>query len=158
MPQWIGKPSERRTSFGGLPRSELMARVRSTGNQTTELKMMSLLRHFGIVGWRRHAGVSGRPDFSWPAVRVAVFVHGCFWHGHDCGRNLRPRSNAAEWRAKIARNRRRDARSARALRLSGWSVVTVWECRLSETPDACVRRIERAVSARLVPSEVRKTT
>jgi DNA mismatch endonuclease (patch repair protein) len=61
--------------------------------------------------------------------RVAVFVHGCFWHGHDCPRGARqPKANADYWAAKIARNRKRDADAVAALESTGWRVVTVWEC------------------------------
>jgi DNA mismatch endonuclease (patch repair protein) len=130
------------TTFGGLSRSDLMSRVRSRGNATTELRMIHLLREHGFCGWRRHLPLPGRPDFSWPKQQLALFVHGCFWHGHGCGRNLRPRSNAARWRSKIVRTRRRDLRSARVLRQTGWSVITVWECQL-RTPEACVRRLAR---------------
>ena len=61
--------------------------------------------------------------------RVAVFVHGCFWHGHDCARGARqPKANADYWSAKIGRNRARDAATLTALARDGWRVVTVWEC------------------------------
>jgi DNA mismatch endonuclease (patch repair protein) len=67
-----------------------------------------------------------------------IFVHGCFWHGHDCARGARmPKANAAYWRAKIARNRARDAASTQALEADGWRVLTVWECELKrdDLPD-----------------------
>lgn len=140
------KNRERKTSFGGLSRSELMSRIRSRDNATTELRMLRLLRQAGLTGWRRHLVLPGRPDFSWRRQQTALFVHGCFWHGHDCDRNLRPKSNSAAWEAKIARNRTRDTRSASLLRRSGWSVVTIWECHLRARPDACVRRITRHLS------------
>src|SRR5688500_5461932 len=89
------KPSNEITSFGRLTRSALMARIRGTGNATTEMKVVRLLRARHITGWRRHAKLPGKPDFVWPRSRVALFVHGCFWHGHDCGRNLTSKSNEA---------------------------------------------------------------
>jgi DNA mismatch endonuclease, patch repair protein len=144
VPNAISKPQQ--TTFGGLSRSELMSRVRSRNNATTELRMLQMLRQAGLTGWRRHLALPGRPDFSWPRKQIALFVHGCFWHGHDCGRNLQPKSNSAAWQAKIARNQIRDIRSARLLRQSGWSVITIWECRLHKRPDACVRRIARHFS------------
>jgi len=83
----------------------------------------------------------GKPDLVFAAMRKAVFVHGCFWHGHDCKRGARePKHNAAYWRAKIARNRARDAETLRALKRAGWSALVVWEC---ETRD------ERALQRRL---------
>ena len=133
------------TDFGGLCRSNLMARVRSRGNKTTELRMMELLRKNGSTGWRRHLNLRGKPDFVWPRVRVAVFVDGCFWHGHSCGRNLTPRTNVEFWEKKIAGNRRRDRSVRRALRKSGWIVLSVWECQLARSPSVCMNRIRAAI-------------
>ena len=66
-----------------------------------------------------------------PGRRVAVFVHGCFWHGHDCARGARqPKTNATYWTAKIGRNRARDVATQTVLEAAGWRVVTVWECRM----------------------------
>jgi len=142
MSRWPGNAKEQRTTFGGLSRSELMSRVRSTGNETTELRLMKLLRKAGLKGWRRHYPLLGRPDFVWTAERVAVFVDGCFWHGHDCGRkNTTPKTNAKAWYEKIERNRVRDRRITRELRRLGWSVVRIWECKLAESPGECIRRI-----------------
>ncbi len=138
-------PGDETTGFGGLTRSELMSRIRSRGNKSTELRLMETLRSRRLKGWRRHADLPGRPDFVWPRQKVAVFVDGCFWHGHDCGRNLTPRSNAEKWETKISGNRKRDARVSRELRARGWSVIRIWECRLKKDPVACVKRIERAL-------------
>src|SRR5215510_3405686 len=120
MSHWPKGAHTQHTTFGGLTRSQLMSRIRSRGNKTTELHAVSLLRAKGITGWRRHAPLVGRPDFVWPKSRVALFVDGCFWHGHDCGRNLRPKTNAALWEQKIAANKARDRQNARELRLKGW--------------------------------------
>jgi DNA mismatch endonuclease, patch repair protein len=133
------------TGFGGLSRSVLMSRVRSRGNKTTELRMVELLRRNGILGWRRHAAMPGKPDFVWPQVRVAVFVDGCFWHAHSCGRNLSPRTNAEFWERKLAATRRRDRSVRRSLSKAGWIVVRVWECGLKRSPAACVSRIRAAI-------------
>ena len=133
------------TTFGGLTRSMLMARIRSSGNATTELTLAALLRVHRLSGWRRQWPIAGKPDFAWPALRVAVFVDGCFWHGHNCGRNLSPRTNASAWRAKIAGNQARDRRTVRCLRGKGWRVVRIWECALRKNPLRCVRQIQRAL-------------
>ncbi len=96
-----------------------------------ELAVRRILRAAG-VGYRLGgAGLPGRPDVVMKGRRVALFVHGCFWHGHDCARGARqPKANAAYWRAKIDRNRARDARNAAALDAAGWRVLTVWECEM----------------------------
>ena len=93
--------------------------------------------------YRLHkATLPGKPDLVFTSRRKVVFVHGCFWHGHDCARGARePKTNAQYWRAKIQRNRERDAKTMVALNLTGWTVLTVWEC---ETRDqgALKRRID----------------
>src|SRR5262245_24251696 len=94
-------PSLEITSFGGLTRSKLMARIRSGGNKTTELQMIRLMRAYRITGWRRNSKLIGKPDFTWPKERMVLFVDGCFWHGHNCGRNLSPKRNQKFWREKI---------------------------------------------------------
>jgi DNA mismatch endonuclease, patch repair protein len=133
------------SGFGGLSRSALMSRIRSRGNKTTEQRMVALLRFQGITGWRRHTKLPGNPDFVWSKLRVALFVDGCFWHGHQCGRNLTPKNNAKLWEKKFAATRLRDAANGRILRERGWVVVRVWECVLKSTPDACTRRIRAAL-------------
>jgi DNA mismatch endonuclease (patch repair protein) len=111
-------------------RSFNMSRIRSSGNKTTEGALAAAFRAAGIKGWRRHASLPGKPDFVFRRERVAVFVHGCFWHG--CARCYRkPKSNKSYWSAKVARNRRRDQVVRRLLRLMGWNVVTVWEHEMS---------------------------
>lgn len=142
MSAWPGDARRELTTFGRLRRGELMSRVRSTGNQTTEKKLAFLLRKVGLTGWRRHQPLPGQPDFVWPKVKVAVFVDGCFWHGHNCGKNVTPKTNAKAWRDKIERNRARDQRVARSLRWLGWKVIRIWECRLTKEPNRCVRRIQ----------------
>ena len=143
MSRWPGNASRQRTTFGNLSRAELMSRVRSKGNQTTEKRLASLLRKEGLHGWRRHQALPGCPDFVWPSLNVAVFVDGCFWHGHDCGKNITPRTNARAWRDKINRNKTRDRRVNRLLRVEGWKVLRVWECHLGRNAQRCVRGISR---------------
>lgn len=70
----------------------------------------------------------GRPDLVFPKHRAVVFVHGCFWHGHNCPMFHLPATRSDFWRTKINGNRARDARSVQALLDSGWRVLTVWEC------------------------------
>ena len=77
-------------------RSDIMKRVRSKGNKTTELKLIEIFKDTGIKGWRRNYPVVGHPDFVFLDRKIAVFVDGCFWHGHDC-RNTRPVENADYW-------------------------------------------------------------
>lgn len=137
------------TEFGNLSRADLMSRVRSRGNKTTEGRMVTLLRSSCLSGWRRGVKILGRPDFAWPKRRVVLFVDGCFWHGHDCGRNLTPKNNADHWEKKISATRLRDMANGQALRERGWVVVRVWECELKRDPDVCVQRIRAALNQAL---------
>ncbi len=142
MSRWPGNARRERTTFAGLSRGELMSRVRSVGNQTTEKKLARLLREAGLSGWRRHQPIIGRPDFVWPKMKVAIFVDGCFWHGHNC-RNLTPKTNAEAWREKIIMTQARDRRANRLLRQQGWKVIRIWECHLTKSPNRCLMRIRR---------------
>ena len=113
-------------------RSAVMRRVK--GRDTApEMKVRRLLRGAGI-GYRLGGyGLPGRPDVVMKGRRIALFVHGCFWHGHDCPRGARqPKGNADYWIAKIDRNRARDARVAGELTAAGWRVLTLWECDLRQ--------------------------
>ena len=113
-------------------RSAVMRRVK--GRDTApELRVRRMLRTAGIGYRLGGCGLPGRPDVVMKGRKLALFVHGCFWHGHDCPRGERkPQTNADYWRNKIERNRARDARVAAALTAEGWRVMTVWECRLRE--------------------------
>lgn len=109
-------------------RSAVMRRVK--GRDTApELKVRRLLRGVGIGYRLGGCGLPGRPDVVMKGRRIALFVHGCFWHGHDCPRGARlPGANADYWAAKIARNRARDARVTAELEAAGWRVLTLWTC------------------------------
>jgi DNA mismatch endonuclease (patch repair protein) len=115
--------------FDKKTRSEVMRSVKSSGNKSTELKLIKIFKENGVKGWRRHYPIKGRPDFVFLAQKIAVFVDGCFWHGHDC-RNTRPQNNAEYWKKKIAKNKARDASVEAHLGSRGWQVVRIWECEL----------------------------
>ncbi|MBY0490364.1 MAG: very short patch repair endonuclease [Gemmatimonadaceae bacterium] len=122
-----------------------MSAIKSRGNRSTEMKLAELLRRVpALKGWRRHAPLAGTPDFTWRKAKLAVFVDGCFWHG--CPRcYAKPRKNAEFWAAKVESNRRRDRRVNNELRAAGWTVLRVWECRVSNS--GTLGRISRALRA-----------
>lgn len=97
---------------------------------------MAVRRMLHAMGYRYRVqarGLPGRPDLAFTRRRAAVFVHGCFWHGHGCARGRRvPATNTEFWIAKIARNRARDAEVAAALTGMGWRSTVVWECGLRD--------------------------
>lgn len=108
-------------------RSTIMQKVRSKGNKSTELKLIEIFREMGITGWKRNYPVKGHPDFIFLKKRVAVFVDGCFWHGHDC-RNTRPADNQEYWQKKRERNIRHDKEITELFESRGWRVLRIWEC------------------------------
>lgn len=114
-----------------MDRSEVMRRVKARDTKP-ERAVRALLRDLGYPGYRlQRADLPGRPDIAYIGRRRAIFVHGCFWHGHDCRRGARePKTNAAYWRAKIARNRERDETATKALEARGWAVLVIWECEI----------------------------
>ena len=85
-------------------------------------------------GYRLHRReLPGNPDIVFVSRRLAIFVHGCFWHGHDCPAGARvPKTNRAFWTAKITRNRARDAHAQAALKAMGWRALVLWECELRD--------------------------
>ena len=118
--------------FSPEKRSAVMRRVK--GKDTApELAVRRLLTRMG-VGYRLHrADLPGKPDIVMAGRKLAVFVHGCFWHGHDCARGARtPKANRDYWQAKIGRNLARDERHRAALAQMGWRVETLWECELKD--------------------------
>ena len=121
-----------RDPFDAKKRSEIMRAVK--GKDTTpERRVRALAFSLGYRYRLHRSDLPGKPDLVFPGRRKAVFVHGCFWHGHGCKRGNRPPSaNAAYWQAKIARNRARDAAHLDALAALGWSALTLWECELKE--------------------------
>jgi len=130
-------------------RSAIMSRIRGRGNKRTEIDVIRLLHKSGIKGWRRHQTIrfaenksrgakssdgikfksQVHPDFSFPKLKIALFIDGCFWHG--CPKCYRiPKSRKKFWSAKVLRNKERDKFQTSALRRSGWRVIRIWECAL----------------------------
>ena len=117
--------------FDKATRSAVMNKIRSKGNKSTELRLIEIFGEQGIKGWQRNYPVKGHPDFVFPKRRIAVFVDGCFWHGHDC-RNTRPKQNEDFWAAKRERNVARDKVVTEQFEKRGWMVLRIWECELKK--------------------------
>ena len=127
-------------------RSAVMRAVRSR-DTGAELAVRAILRALA-PGYRLHrADLPGKPDIVYGRLKLAIFVHGCFWHGHDCARGARmPKTNMNYWRAKIARNRARDATTLAALEGMGWRALAVYECELRDSA-ALRARLAEALGA-----------
>lgn len=110
-------------------RSQLIAKVKQ---KNTEPEIM--VRHFLFSkGFRYRINVKtlpGSPDIVLPKYQVAIFVHGCFWHGHSCRAGHLPTSNLGYWKAKIDANKERDNRKIGELEALGWKVITMWQCEI----------------------------
>lgn len=124
--------SEGSDVFDAATRSAVMRRVK--GRDTSpERKVRRLLTSLGARYRLHRKDLPGSPDIVMPGRRLAILVHGCFWHGHDCARGSRvPKQNRDYWTAKVGRNRARDAAAQIALTEAGWRVETLWECELKD--------------------------
>lgn len=113
-------------------RSANMRKIRSV-NTKPELAIRKLCCELGYRGYRLHRkDLPGRPDIAWINRKCAIFVNGCFWHGHDCLEGQRkPKSNMSYWNLKITTNRCRDSMRINQLIESGWKVLVIWECELN---------------------------
>ena len=111
-------------------RHRCMSRIRSKATKPE----MAVRRWLWAHGYRYRLNVKsvpGKPDIVMRRYRTAIFVNGCFWHGHEgCGKFVMPKSNTAFWQAKIDRNRQRDQRNYNYLMHAGWQVIVIWECNL----------------------------
>lgn len=128
--------------FDAAKRSAVMRAVKSK-DTTPELAVRKMLSSRGYRYRLQAKTLPGAPDIVFPGRRAAIFVHGCFWHGHDCKRGARaPKANADYWQAKIARNVARDQRTAKELKALGWRSLVVWECEI-KAQDTLAKRLDR---------------
>jgi DNA mismatch endonuclease (patch repair protein) len=123
-------------------RSENMRRIKSTGTKP-EMLVRRLVHSMGYRYRLHRKDLPGKPDLVFGPRKKIIFVHGCFWHGHDadeCPDRQTPKSNVSYWSPKLARNKERDAERVIALKKAGWKVLTIWEC---ETRFDLSKRIRR---------------
>lgn len=125
-------------------RSRVMARIQSR-DTSPELALRRGLHAAGLRGWRCHVKhLPGKPDLAFTRWKVAVFVDGCFWHGHPDF--FTPGKSGAYWDAKIARTKERDARANAALAALGWRVLRVWDFEVESDLEECVERVSAALA------------
>lgn len=112
-------------------RSWNMSRIRSVNTKPEELVRKYLFSR-GLRYRKNVKSLPGCPDIVLPKYKTVVFVNGCFWHMHDCGRFVWPASNEEYWKKKITGNVRRDNENYYALKSAGWKVLVIWECELKK--------------------------
>lgn len=126
-------------------RSALMARIRSS-DTGPELKVRKVAHRMGLRFRLKRKDLPGTPDLVFPKYRLAVFVHGCFWHRHPgCARATIPKSRVAFWTKKLEANVARDQRAVRDLEELGWRVLVLWECQLKDEEELRKRLREATV-------------
>jgi DNA mismatch endonuclease, patch repair protein len=127
-------------------RSARMARVKSK-NTKPEMKVRKLLHSMGYRYRIHRADLPGTPDIVFPKKKVAIFVHGCFWHRHDdpnCKLARLPKSREGFWTSKLEGNRERDLLNLQRLHSLDWTTLTVWECELNDM-ETVSRRLEEVL-------------
>lgn len=141
-----------------VTRSRMMSGIRARDTKPEKL-VRSLLHRRGFR-FRLHVrDLPGTPDIALPKYRATIFVHGCFWHGHDCSFFRLPATRTAFWRGKIDRNRANDLAARNALVALGWRVAVVWECALrgaDANPEAIAQRLSGWLCSKTQELEIRK--
>lgn len=129
-------------------RSWNMSRIRGR-NTSPEIRVRSLLHRMGYRFTLRRKDLPGKPDVVLSSRRIAVFVHGCFWHRHGfCANSVTPKTRTEFWVTKLESNVRRDRENAAALRKLGWRVFVIWECELKDE-----LKLAKRIEALLKPSD-----
>ncbi len=112
-------------------RSNIMSKVRGVDTKP-ERVVRSMLHNLGYRFRLHRKDLPGRPDIVLPKYKAVIFVNGCFWHGHDCGKGRPPKTNRKFWNKKLRDNKARDLRNVKSLKDLGYRVLVIWEC---ETTD-----------------------
>ena len=121
-------------------RSQIMAAVKGK-NTSCEMYVRRAVHRAGFRFRIHRRDIPGNPDMLLPRYRMAVFVHGCFWHWHGCGRSRMPATNLEYWTSKIHRTQTRDQLNRQRLDSMGWTCLVLWECELSLETAALIARL-----------------
>lgn len=126
-------------SVSSSRRSEIMSHIKS---KDTSIELM-VRRYLFAMGYRyrvNYKELPGKPDIVFTKKKIAIFVHGCYWHGHDCGSRYAhvSQSNKAYWESKIERTKQRDQEHIQKLEAAGWKVIVLWECEMRVDFDATI--------------------
>jgi len=125
-----------------------MRAVRQRGT-APEVTVRKIVTSMGIPYALNSRSLPGTPDLVFRGLRKALFVHGCFWHGHSCRQGRQPSSRREYWIPKLEENRRRDRRKRRLLKKAGWGALIVWQCQLNNRR-ALIRRLSRFLEVQVI--------
>lgn len=123
-------------------RSDLMSKIRSK-DTTPEIFIRKLLFKKGYRYRVHYSKLPGNPDLAFPKYHAVIFVHGCFWHGHNCHIFSLPKSKFKFWKEKITKNQKRDAQAYEKLSGLGWRICTIWECAITGKSKLSSKEIEK---------------
>lgn len=127
--------------FSPQKRHEVMSKIRSKDTKI-EIKVRQWLYHNGIRYRKNCKEIVGKPDIAIKKYKIAIFVHGCFWHGHEnCKHAHLPKSNVEYWKEKIEKNKSRDLANWQGLKHMGWNAFVVWECQLKSDFEATMQNL-----------------
>jgi len=122
-----------------------MSRIRSQ-NTTPELLVRRFLHGNGLR-YRLKSKLPGKPDIAFTKKKIAVFVHGCFWHVHNCKRAVMPKTNVGYWAQKLDRNKERDKAVQEKLKKTGWKIYVIWECQLKKEADIYLKKLLKYIKS-----------
>ncbi len=126
-------------------RSQVMSRIKGK-NTKPEILARQLLRSLGCRYTLHSKNLPGKPDIILPKRKLAIFVHGCFWHCHGrCREGRIPATRRGYWKPKLLANRARDTKKRSKLKKLGWRVLTIWECQVEKRPDSVVKKLIKAI-------------
>jgi DNA mismatch endonuclease (patch repair protein) len=142
-------------------RSRMMSGIRAK-NTKAEVEIRKRLFAEGFRYRLHDSRLPGKPDIIFPAYKAVIFIHGCFWHAHDCELFKMPSTRKAFWRKKLNRNREKDEGNNRYLKQDGWRIMTIWECsfrgagkRRDKEIDVIVRKAVKWLKSKSTVREIR---
>lgn len=155
---WQGHAGRSLSAVADIVSSQIRSRMMSgIRGQDTKPEML-VRRHLHGLGFRYRLSprdMPGRPDLVLPRHRAVVFVHGCFWHGHDgCRFATVPATRTEFWTSKISATKLRDAASEERLRVLGWRIAVVWECALRSNQDSTLQRVAEFITSDIAGTDI----
>ena len=124
-------------------RSWNMSQIKSA-NTKPELFVRKYLSDKGLR-YRINYRIKGKPDIAFPKRRITIFIHGCFWHKHGCRYSVMPKTNKTFWADKLTANKIRDKKNEKVLKKLGWHTLTIWECKLNNSPENTFKKLIRFI-------------